>query len=61
MTESEAEAEASRRNFELGARGDQTSFWVAVEEPEGWTIERRSPRQGLIKRIWNAWLDSPGP
>lgn len=62
MTEAEAEAEAKRRNTELGAMGEQSAYWVSVELPNGeWSVERREERKSLAKRVWEAFLNSPGP
>ncbi len=62
MTEQEAEAEAKRRNLELGAQGQSSTYWVSVETGDGgWTVERRDERPSLARRIWRAVLEHPGP
>ena len=62
MTHEEAEKEAHRRNVELGEQGDDVAFYIAVERAAGdWAVERREERKSWTRRIFDAFMSSPGP
>lgn len=62
MNRDTAEAKATELNMELGERGDNRSFYVAVESSGGdWTVEKRTERISWWRRVIDALLKSPGP
>lgn len=62
MDEAQAAEEARRRNDELGARGERDAFWMEVRQSDGtWSVEKeQGERPGPLKRLWRAFIDSPG-
>ena len=68
MTEEQADAEAKRRNLELGdteaqgAGGNAVRYWVAVENgPGDWDVEQRTERRDESSKtggIGDAVLDA---
>jgi hypothetical protein len=62
MTEAEADREASKRNRELGADGVDDRYWIEVQLPSGdWTVECRWQRKSIWRKLWDAFMATPGP
>jgi len=60
MTHAEAEARSRELNLELGARGDDESFYIAVErEPGEWDVEKRTEKKSWRQRIVDALPEMP--
>lgn len=61
MTREQAEANAQELNRELGAHGDEQSYYIAVESAPGvWRTEKRTERKSWLKRILDALLNYSG-
>ena len=60
MTHAEAEARSRELNLELGARGDDESFYIPVETAPGdWDVEQRTEKKSWRQRIVDALLNMP--
>lgn len=59
MTRDEADAKALELNKELGERGDDVSFYIAIETSPGtWQVEKQTEKKSWFKRILDALLTS---
>ena len=65
MSRDEAAADASKRNAQLGARGETNAFYIEVERASGdWEVEKRvdpEPKKGFFRKVLDALISSPGP
>jgi hypothetical protein len=65
MSYDEAEADARKRNADLGARGETNAFYIEVERAPGeWDVEKRvdpEPKKGFFRKAFDAFISSPGP
>ncbi len=60
MNEAQAEAEAQRCNRELGERGEEYRFYMAVCDADGqWTAQLHEERQGWFRRLTDAMFSMP--
>jgi hypothetical protein len=55
-----AAARADQLTREGLERGETDFYWVEVERSPGdWDVEERPVRRGLLRRVWDAFWDTP--
>lgn len=60
MDRESASAKADELTREATESGNSESYWIEVQRPSGdWAVEERAPKRSLVRRIWDAFWESP--
>lgn len=55
-----AKAEADELTREAAQRGETDGYWIEVQQAPGdWIVEKRTMKRGFLRRIWDAFWDTP--